>query len=110
VATFCLVSGVLALACHALFEPSYAPRAADVPYLLWIGLGPMGIAFYLWDRAMKRGDPRVIGTLSYLTALLSTSWIVASGEGRMTLLAAIAMVTIVGGAALGTFTREARAS
>src|SRR5262249_29984589 len=106
VAAFCLVSGALALGCHALFEPRYVPRGSDIPLLLWMGAGPMGAAFYLWDRAMKLGDPRVIGTLSYLDALLSTLLIVVVGEGRLTSLAAVAMVAIVGGAVLGTWSRE----
>jgi len=103
VATFCLVSGILSLACHALFEPRYVPTASEVPYLLWIGAGPMGAAFYLWDRAMKRGDPRVIGTLAYLTPLLSTLLIAVAGEGHLRLLSAVAMLLIVSGAALGSW-------
>ena len=38
-----------------------------------LGLGPMGAAFYLWDFAMKRGDPRVVGVLAYATPVLSTA-------------------------------------
>ena len=105
VATFCLVSGLLSLVCHVLFEPAYAPTLADLPYVVWIGVGPMGAAFYLWDRAMKRGDARVIGTLAYLTPVLSTLLITVLGEGRLTLSSAIAMPMVVGGAALGSWPR-----
>jgi drug/metabolite transporter (DMT)-like permease len=103
IATFCLYSGILSLVCHALFEPRYVPRASDVPYWLWIGIGPMGAAFYLWDRAMKRGDPRVIGTLAYLTPLLSTALVALVSGGHVRLSSAAAMLLIVGGAALGTW-------
>lgn len=41
----------------------------------------MGAAFYLWDYAMKRGDPRVIGTLAYATPVLSTA-VLALSTGR----------------------------
>jgi drug/metabolite transporter (DMT)-like permease len=102
VATFCLASGLLSLACHAILEERYVPAAADLPYLLAIGLGPMGAAFYLWDRAMKGGDPRVIGTLAYLAPLLSTFLIAASGEGRVTSSSLAALALIVGGALVGT--------
>jgi drug/metabolite transporter (DMT)-like permease len=101
IATFCLVSGVLSWACHGLFEPRYVPSASEVPYLLVIGLGPMGAAFYLWDQAVKEGDPRVIGTLAYLTPLLSTLLIAALGEGHVTSSALAAMGLIVGGAVVG---------
>ena len=103
VSTFCLVSGALALLCHALFEPSYRFAAADVPWLLAIGLGPMGAAFYLWDRALRDGDPRVVGTLAYLTPLLSTLLIALAGAGRLHATSAAAMGLIVGGAVVGTW-------
>lgn len=45
--------------------------------LAWIsgllGPGPLGGAFFLWDKALKMGDARHIGLLSYLTLLLPTS-------------------------------------
>jgi drug/metabolite transporter (DMT)-like permease len=107
IATFCAVSGALSLACHALFEPRYVPTLADAPYLLAIGVGPMGAAFYLWDRAMKDGDPRVIGTLAYLAPLLSTALIAAFGEGRTGARAALAAALIVAGAVVGTASRRA---
>jgi drug/metabolite transporter (DMT)-like permease len=107
IATFCLVSGLLSIACHVAVEPRWAPAAADLPYLALVGVGPMGAAFYLWDRALKRGDPRVIGTLAYLTPLLSTLLIAAFGEGRLSPLSAVAMVLIVGGAAIGTWPQRA---
>lgn len=103
VAAFCLVSGVLSLACHVLLEASYRPTTDDLPALLFVGLGPMGAAFYLWDRALKAGDPRAIGTLAYLTPLASTLWLVASGQGRLTPLSFAAMGMIVGGAVVGTW-------
>jgi drug/metabolite transporter (DMT)-like permease len=102
IATFCLASGLLSLVCHVLFEPRYVPTAADAPWLLLIGLGPMGAAFYLWDRALKEGDPRVIGTLAYLTPLLSTLLLVLFGGARLTGHSVAAMSLIVGGAILGT--------
>jgi drug/metabolite transporter (DMT)-like permease len=103
VALFCLVSGALALLCHAAFEPRASLAARDVPWLLAIGLGPMGAAFYLWDGALRSGDPRRIGTLAYLTPLLSTFLLATVGGGRFGASAAAALVLIVGGAAIGTW-------
>jgi drug/metabolite transporter (DMT)-like permease len=103
VAVFCLVAGSLSLLCHALFEPRYVPRPGELPYLLAIGLGPMGGAFYLWDRAIKRGDPRTVGTLAYLTPLASTSLVALFGGGRLDATSATAAAMIVGGAVIGTW-------
>ncbi len=105
VSAFCLVSGTLSLASHALLEPRYLPRGADLPLLLLLGLGPMGAAFYLWDRALKDGDPRVIGTLAYLTPLLSTLLVALLGGGRLGPVSLAAMALIVGGSLVGTSRR-----
>jgi drug/metabolite transporter (DMT)-like permease len=107
IATFCLVSGVLALACHAALEPRYVPSASELPFLALLGLGPMGAAFYLWDRALKGGDPRVVGTLAYLTPLLSTVLVATLGGGRLGPASLAAMGLIVSGALVGTWSSRA---
>jgi drug/metabolite transporter (DMT)-like permease len=101
VSWFCLASGVASLACHVLFEPRYRPRGDEWLYLVALGLGPMGAAFFLWDRALKRGDPRVIGNLAYLTPLLSTLALVAFTGATLTPLSFVAMALILAGAWLG---------
>lgn len=103
VGLYCVVSGLLSLAGHLLVEPAYWPVASDWPWLLALGVGPMGLAFFAWDAALKRGDPRRIGLLSYLTPLLSTLGLVLTGGGVFTTLSAVAMALIIGGALLGTW-------
>lgn len=102
VSWFCLVSGVASLACHFIFERRYWPRDSEWLYLIALGVGPMGAAFYLWDRAMKRGDPRTIGNLAYLTPLLSTLVLVAFAGGVLTPVSFVAMGLILAGAWLGS--------
>ncbi|MBI3542538.1 MAG: DMT family transporter [Deltaproteobacteria bacterium] len=102
VAQFCLVAGVLSLASHAWLEPRVALAARDWAILVALGLGPMGVAFYTWDAALKRGDPRLIGALSYLDPLLSTLVLVVLGGKQLGLVSAVAMVLIVAGAVLGS--------
>lgn len=101
VAWFCLASGAASLACHAAFEPRYAPLPLEWLGIAALGVGPMGAAFFLWDRAMKVGDPRAIGNLAYLTPLLSTLALVAIGAGSLTGASVAAMGLIVSGAWLG---------
>jgi drug/metabolite transporter (DMT)-like permease len=101
VSWFCLASGIASLACHFAFEPRYWPGASEWPYLIALGLGPMGTAFFLWDRALKKGDPRAIGNLAYLTPLLSTLVLVAFTGGNLTAAAFAAMALILAGAWLG---------
>jgi drug/metabolite transporter (DMT)-like permease len=105
---FCLASGLLSLglfglqclADPALAAVAIAPR--DWRFLLLLGMGPMGLAFYFWDAGMKRGDPRVVGALAYLTPLLSTLALVLLGGRRLSWQAGVAMVLIVAGAAAGS--------
>ncbi len=101
VGVFGLASGLLSLACHALMEPAFELDSHSLLLIAALGLGPLGGAFYLWDAALKRGDPRQIGLLSFLTPLLSTlGLLLQRGEwpGMPILLAAL---MIVGAAALG---------
>lgn len=103
---FCLASGLGALALAALRGNLGAELAAFSAgqwlLLAALGAGPLGAAFFCWDAALKRGDPRVIGTLAYLTPLLSTLWLVAVAGGRLGWHGALALALIVGGAALGS--------
>lgn len=101
VGLFCLVSGALSLLCHWALEASYRISSAETPLLFILGLGPMGLAFYFWDSSLKKGDPRTIGSLSYLTPLLSTSFLVLAGRGHFTWISGIAMLLIVSGAGIG---------
>jgi drug/metabolite transporter (DMT)-like permease len=99
---FGLVSGLLALGCHFWLERPVVLDARDWLYLMAMGLGPLGAAFYLWDAALKRGDARQIGLLSFLTPLGSTLvllWVRGESPSLATLAAA---VLIVGAAWVGT--------
>ncbi|MBU6437849.1 MAG: DMT family transporter [Betaproteobacteria bacterium] len=72
IGAFCLLSAVLSLLCHALFEPAVALGTRDWALIAVMGAGPLGAAFFLWDGALKRGDPRKLGVLSFVTPLAST--------------------------------------
>lgn len=73
---FGLVSGLLSLLSHWALEPATSLSVRDWLLLAVLGLGPLGAAFFLWDRALKLGDPRQIGILSYITPLASTAMLV----------------------------------
>ncbi len=109
VGAFCLTAGMLSLGAYLARAGTggfAAIRAGDWPFLLLLGVGPMGAAFFLWDAALKRGDPRVIGSLSYLTPLLSTLALTLVGGRRMSLLAGAAMALIVAGAVTGSLRKR----
>lgn len=102
---FGLVSGMLALACHALLEPSVALSGRDWLLIALCGLGPLGAAFYLWDMALKRGDARQIGILSYLTPLASTGLLLVVTGRPLSWTIALAALMIISAAVIGARAR-----
>lgn len=104
-AGFCLASALLAGIAHAAFETTVAPDAWQWMTILLLGAGPLGAAFFLWDAGMKRGDPRLLGTLAYATPVASTLLLVVAGEGVLTWRAAIAAALVAGGGLLAATAR-----
>ena len=105
IGSFALVSGMLSLLCHALLEPATPLSLPDWLLIGVIGLGPMGAAFFLWDKALKLGDARHIGILSYLTPLLSTGVLTLVSQKPLTWNVGVAAAMIVAAAWLGTRAR-----
>ncbi len=77
VAAICgtLITGVVAFAGESSWP--------SVPYLftgIYIGIGPLAIGYYLWTRAMTQGEAARVAHIGYLTPLLSTGLLLATGE------------------------------
>jgi len=102
---FGLVSGLLSLACHVLLETTPDLSGRDWLLLAIMGLGPLGAAFFLWDKALKGGDARQIGILSYITPLLSTTLLVLVTGRTLTASIALSAALIIGAAVVGTRAR-----
>lgn len=66
--------------------------------ILAMGLGPLGLAFYLWDEGMKHGDLLRLGLASYATPLLSTFVLAALGLGTLSPIIAVAALLVTAGA------------
>jgi len=105
VGLFGLVSGLLSLGCHLALEPRVDLSARDVALVAVMGLGPLGAAFFLWDKALKTGDARHIGILSYLTPLASTTLLVLVTGRAFSASIVLAAALIIGAAVLGTRAR-----
>ena len=99
---FGLVSGILSLLCHWALEPSVTLSGREGILIAVMGLGPLGAAFFLWDKALKLGDARQIGILSYLTPLGSTALLMLVSGRALTWSIGLAAAMIIGAAVLGT--------
>jgi drug/metabolite transporter (DMT)-like permease len=106
VGAFCFFSGLLALAAFGLtgggWQDVQALSASNWLFLVMEGLGPMGMAFFTWDAALKRGDPRIIGALAYLTPMTSTLALALIGGRSLTRATGLAMALIMVGAVVGS--------
>lgn len=106
VAGFCAAAALLGLLAHALFESWVWPDARQWLAVLLLGLGPVGAAFFLWDRGMKGGDPRLLGTLAYAVPVASTALLVLAGAGAWSWALAAAVALVTAGGALAASARE----
>ncbi|SNS15733.1 DMT family transporter [Tropicimonas sediminicola] len=101
VAVFCLATALLSGMAHLALEETVLPATP----LAWasviaLGLGPVGLAFYVWDIGVKRGDIQLLGVASYAAPLLSTLALVLAGLAAPTPKLLVAAALITGGAVL----------
>lgn len=98
VAGYCLATAVLSALVHFAFETTIWPETlTQWLAIAALGIGPVGVAFFVWDIGMKHGDIRVLGAASYATPLLSTGFLIAAGFAKPTAMLAIAAALIAGG-------------
>jgi drug/metabolite transporter (DMT)-like permease len=101
VAVFCIATAVLSALAHLALEETVWPATT----LGWVsmvvlGLGPVGLAFFVWDIGVKRGDIQLLGTASYAAPLLSTLALILAGVATASWTLLVAACLIAGGAAL----------
>ncbi|MEE2944331.1 MAG: EamA family transporter [Pseudomonadota bacterium] len=99
VAVFCVATSILSLALHLALETTTWPNSAlGWGSVLALGLGPVGLAFYVWDIGVKKGDIQLLGTSSYAAPLLSTLVLVLAGVANASWSLGIAALLITLGA------------
>lgn len=101
VAIFCLATAVLSAVAHLALETTVWPTTAiGWTSIIALGLGPVGLAFYVWDIGVKHGNIQLLGVASYAAPLLSTIVLVVAGIADATWALLIAALLITTGAAL----------
>jgi len=95
---FCLATAALSAVCHLGLETTVWPAGTgEWTAVVLLGLFPVGLAFFVWDIGVKRGDIQVLGAASYAAPLLSTLLLVAFGYGSLDWVVAAACLLISGG-------------
>jgi drug/metabolite transporter (DMT)-like permease len=101
VTVFCLATAALSAVLHLMLEETAWPiGAGGWAATILLGLGPVGLAFYVWDIGVKRGDIQFLGVASYAAPLLSTLALVIAGITPPAPSLLVAAGFIAGGAAL----------
>ncbi|WP_299958329.1 EamA family transporter [uncultured Roseobacter sp.] len=99
VTVFCLGAAALSLPLHLMFEDTVFPQSAlGWVATLLLGLGPVGLAFFVWDIGVKQGDIQLLGAASYAAPLLSTLVLVMAGVAPLSATLGIAAILVTGGA------------
>jgi len=96
VVVFCMATAVLSSVAHLIWEVTVWPHdALGWASVFGLGLGPVGLAFYVWDIGVKRGDIQLLGVASYGAPLLSTLILILAGiaEPHPSLLLAGVLIT-----------------
>jgi drug/metabolite transporter (DMT)-like permease len=101
VAGFCLVTAALAALFHLALETTVWPQGTTQWLaVLALGIGPVGLAFYVWDIGVKRGDIKLLGVASYAAPILSTLALVVAGYAQPRPTLWLAALLIAGGGLL----------
>ena len=99
VLVFCLGTAALSLPLHLAFEPTRWPDAwTGWAAIAGLGLGPVGLAFYLWDLGVKHGDIQLLGVAAYGAPILSTLVLVLSGLAEPHLILFLSAALVAAGA------------
>ena len=101
VVVFCLATAILSGVAHVALEDTILPTTTlGWLSVIGLGVGPVGIAFFVWDVGVKKGDIQLLGVASYAAPVLSTLALVVAGIAAPTWTLLLAAAFITGGAAL----------
>ena len=103
VGAFCGATALLGILAHTLTETTIWPADSwEWAAVVALGLGPVGLAFFVWDYGVKRGDIKALGACSYASPLLSTLLLILAGKAMASLTVLLACLLIVGGAVVAS--------
>lgn len=102
------VAGLLVAIAWCVFSAVDWPNPAESAFWLglYLGMGPIGVGYLLWAKAMSRDVTGQVSMLGYLTPVASTALLMASGESIHMLALLGACIVVVACAAIGFESRS----
>lgn len=98
---FMVMAALLSLVVYVMTGPHPAPTPGALAAALYLGCVPLGLSFFLWNRALLRGNIAVIGYLSFLTPPLAVLLVALIRRETLSAQVVVGMVLILVAAIAG---------
>jgi len=99
---FYAASAAVSFVAHLAAESWVAPSVAEWSAMAALGVLPMGLAIYMWDHGMKRGDIQALGAFSYVEPFIGAVLVAIFTSAAIEASLFWSGALIVGGAALAS--------
>lgn len=101
-----LAGSLIALSLHLILEETVAPSLSQWCVLSVMGFGITGVAYYFWDKGIKKGNFQLLSILSYTNPILSIMWLCVFSLGELHSIIAVSTLMIMWGAFWGGVTQK----
>ncbi|MCP4115627.1 MAG: DMT family transporter [Desulfobacteraceae bacterium] len=98
---FTIMAALLSALLFAWTRPHAMPTPQALLSAVYLGTVPLGLSFFLWNRAVSKGNLAVIGFLSYLTPPLAVLLVALIHHQQVAPQVVGGMVVIIGAAIVG---------
>lgn len=98
---FTLYAAVLSSLLFFVTGPHPLPSASSLLAAAYLGCVPLGLSFFLWNRAVVGGNLAVIGFLSYLTPPLAVLFVAVTRHQAVPMQVLVGMVVIIVASVVG---------
>ncbi len=105
---FCYPVAFLGLLAHLFSETYINPSSTQWLGIVGLGIGPVGISFFVWDYGVKHGNIQILGVLSYFAPLLSTLLLIVFTEANLTTSIMIGCFAIICGAFIAALPKKVK--
>ena len=99
---FYAASALTTLAAHAMLETWVAPTLEEWLAIAGLGILPMGLAIYLWDFGIKRGDIQALGAFAYCEPFIGAVLVALFAQGMLDMSLLLPGALVIAGAVIAS--------
>lgn len=90
----CGIAALFSLGVHLRYETYVTPSLFEMLLITLVGVFQIGLAYYFWEIALKKGSVKILGLAAYTIPLFSVMILVLFGEAEFEYEMAIATILI----------------